>query len=104
MTKVLDEILLEMANQIDKWGVQNHSILPESKPDPETYFGIPNETLVKHTCEYRTNKACLSYFDILLEEVVEVANAKTPEDIREELIQVAAVVISMIESLDRNGR
>lgn len=58
------------------------------------------------------NLPAAEYFMILAEEVGEVAMAINEKklgtvnasDVREELIQVAAVAVAMVESLDRNGR
>ena len=78
---ILDEILNERNRQDKKWGVQNH------KP--------------------------IEWVAILTEEVGEVAKEAldhhfknremTLDNYRTELIQVAAVAISMIESLDRSS-
>ena len=79
---VYDEIQQERERQVNKWGVQNH------KP--------------------------IEYLSILMEEVGEVAREAlenhftdfypphTLDNYRKELIQVAAVAVAMIESLDRN--
>lgn len=77
---VLTEVDLEMRKQIDKWGQQNH----------HPYI----------------------WQNILMEEVGEVSKAilqtemegkkKTWDDVREELVQVAAVACSAIQSIDRN--
>jgi NTP pyrophosphatase (non-canonical NTP hydrolase) len=76
---VLVEVLAERKAQEQKWGQQNHPVA--------------------------------NYYLILLEEVGEVAKAVLEEnfgqgilkDARAELIQVAAVAVAMIESIDRNG-
>ena len=77
--RVLAAIRTERARQDEKWGVQNHH---------------PMEWLV-----------------VLMEEVGEAAQAAvemnwrdaSPENYREELIQVAAVCVNAIECLDRNA-
>ena len=72
---VLKEVLNERLNQEAKWGEQNHD-------NP-------------------------LYVTILTEEVGEVAKAILEKDIqnlREELIQVAAVAVAMVECLDRNQK
>lgn len=74
---VLVEVAVERARQDDQWGEQNH--------DGPVYLAI------------------------LAEEVGEVAKAivehrygdKLPIHIREELVQVAAVAVAMIEAFDR---
>lgn len=68
-----DDIRLERAKQNAKWGVQNHN--------PARWLAI------------------------LVEEVGEVAKAIVEDrsfDVRNELVQVAAVAVAAIESLDRN--
>lgn len=78
--KVLKEVLNERLSQNRKWGPQNHR--------------------------------CDLYYTILGEEVGEVGKAicewlilhkGAVSDIRMELVQVAAVAVAMVESLDRNG-
>ena len=71
---VFDDITEECQRQYDKWGVQNHS--------PAVWLAI------------------------LVEEVGEVAQALLVEDKtkwREELVQVAAVVVTTIKEYD-NGK
>ena len=72
---ILNEVETERNNQIKKWGEQTHG------PD--------------------------RWMSILVEEVGEVAraaNERFPRQYRAELIQVAAVAVAMIETLDRTGR
>ena len=72
--EVLDEVFEERLNQNCQWGEQNNC------PD--------------------------KWLSILLEEVGEVAEANNDEEYknyREELIQVAAVAIQMVECYDRNS-
>ena len=76
-TTIIDEILVERQKQDEKWGVQNHN----------SWYWLA----------------------ILMEEVGEVAHAICGKrhdflNYREELIQVAAVAVAMIESLDRELR
>lgn len=68
------EVAMERRRQDKKWGVQNH--LPEK------------------------------WMTILLEEVGEAAHGRLENDranYREELVQVAAVAVAMIESIDRGN-
>lgn len=89
---VLNEVGDERFRQDEKWGVQNHiqiawlAILAEefgeaAKEVNELHFRPGTETH-HSTAVYEAQKARL----------------------REELIQVAAVAVAMIESLDRTGR
>lgn len=73
-TEVLSEILNERLNQDAEWGQQNHS------PD--------------------------HWLSILMEEVGEMAKEnleRNGDKYREELVQVAAVAVAMIESYDRGN-
>jgi NTP pyrophosphatase (non-canonical NTP hydrolase) len=77
---VVEEVFVERGLQDQKWGEQNHSIM--------------------------------TWLAILSEEVGEAAQAAlhihfpggrlTEDDLRGELVQVAAVACAMVESLDRN--
>lgn len=79
MSEIIEEIKAERERHEIKWGQQNHD-------GP-------------------------LYLTILMEEVGEVAHAilearfgsNKPEEIRKELIQVAAVAIAMIEAYDRGS-
>lgn len=81
-TGVIGEVLQERNRQEEKWGEQNHH--------PLAWLAILGEEVGE------VNKAVLEAF---------FPNYKTYGDYiqaRVELIQVAAVAIAMIESLDRN--
>ncbi|WP_353159321.1 MazG-like family protein [Myroides odoratus] len=79
MENIFNEIKQERERQDKKWGVQNHH--------PFVWLGILGEEVGE------VNKAVLDHnFD-----------GKTLENYREELIQVAAVAVSMIQCLDRNN-
>lgn len=78
MNNIINEVLKERVNQDEKWGEQNHSPL-EWLPILAEEFG----EVAKEVCEcYFSNYNYDNY--------------------REELIQVAAVAIAMVECLDRN--
>lgn len=76
--EVLSEVVQERINQEEKWGPQNHS--------PLLWLGILGEEFGE------VSKAVIEmHFD-----------GSDASKIREELIQVAAVAVAAIESLDRN--
>jgi len=101
---VLVETGNEMSRQVEKWGVQNH---PSYK-----HFDVlamrgeyVTAEAAKHLCDSRLNASECSWLDILNEEVLEArdeAIAGNTEALREELIQVAAVALSWVQSIDRN--
>jgi NTP pyrophosphatase (non-canonical NTP hydrolase) len=72
------EIMRERARQDSKWGVQNHSVM-------EWHLILAEEfgEVGKALNEYHFRKAPL-------------------KDVRDEVIQTAAVCIAMLESMDRN--
>jgi len=83
LEQVMSDVCAELKKQREKWGEQNHS--------PEWWLAILGEEVGE------VNKAALeSHFKD------HYRNAKW-SDYRKELVQVAAVAISAIESLDRNG-
>ncbi len=80
MENILKEVQQERERQNAKWGEQNHH--------PFVWLGILGEEVGE------ANKAVLDHnFD-----------GKTLDNYREELVQVAAVAVAMIECLDRNGK
>ncbi|GAB3278403.1 MazG-like family protein [Larkinella harenae] len=81
MRDVLDEVANERKRQEEKWGQQNHA--------PVYYNAILQEEVGE-----------------VAKEVVEYTFAEPGvprlQNIRKELVQVAAVAVAMIQSLDRN--
>lgn len=90
--EVLEEVLDERTRQEMKWGQQNY-------PGPE-YLMILGEEVGE------ANKEYLETFFALQKE----KSSEGPQPVldygsyRKELVQVAAVAVAMIESLDRNGK
>ena len=101
---IIEEILEERKRQDAKWGVQNHNIINYKEANHLQYYGLPSELTAKFNCENAAKEGNLTWGDIVVEELVEALNAKNYKDMREELIQCGAVILAMIESLDRNGK
>jgi hypothetical protein len=115
---IYDEIKAERQRQIEKWGEQNHPILAidefglDEREDPDcfgedlcNYYEIPMENTARYLCEIRTKQGRVTYMDILIEELSEaVAAGENTKALRTELVQCGAVVVAMLEALDRNGR
>lgn len=110
MENIFIEIKKERESQDLKWGVQNHPILDVKLINRTPYrmceeYEIPTESRAKYMLNVSANRGELTYMHILVEEVSEVAcSMGNTEKIRNELIQVAAVAVAMIESIDRNKR
>jgi hypothetical protein len=98
---IFEEIAEERAKQDEKWGEQNHPPIlisgTDAKADREDH--VKDAEMFKTINDSRTSH---SWDTILLEEVHEAFAEEDPAKIREELVQVGAVVVAAIESLDRN--
>lgn len=79
--KVLEQVLTERQSQESKWGEQNHKPIEWISILGEEYGESCKAALEKHFCYEK---------------------AEGYSHLRAELIQVAAVAIAFIESLDRN--
>lgn len=98
LTDLADEVVAERIEQLEKWGRQDHpSFLGETDlrkyASQESYYKQINDARVK------ADKLC--WDTILLEEVFEALAEPDPSLRRAELIQVAAVALAEVESLDR---
>jgi len=91
---VLTEIYNERANQDLKWGTQNH-------PMGASYGLRDSCRAVQEACDKAAEEGTLTWMLILDEEVTEASCEVDPARMREELVQVAAVAVAMIEAIDR---
>lgn len=94
---VLTDVWDERVRQAIKWGQQNYldgTARPGSVELADHYRAV---------CQSNTPDTD-NWQDILLEEVYEAMAESDPEKLRAELVQVAAVAVSWIESLDRRSR
>jgi hypothetical protein len=107
---ILAEIMEEREKQFEKWGDQR---LPFTDPQDPTGVYLMGRTYA--ALERAAKARCDAYRDtylkgdddprndatVLLEEVFEALAAGSPEDLRTEMIQVAAVAVKIIACLDR---
>ena len=108
---ILNEIISERERQDKKWGVQNHpsvdSGLSQRDPYPSDRmceeYEIPSEARAKQLCEINAKIGLITWAHIAIEEVSEVVAAKDEITRREELVQLGAVILAWIESIDRNS-
>jgi hypothetical protein len=105
---LLAQVGQEMDRQVAKWGEQNH---PSSYGyDVLDSVAYPTADDAKYLCDSITTgieEGVLSWTDIFLEEVLEAreeAVGGNLEALKEELIQCAAVALSWVESIERNGK
>ena len=94
---LLEEIELECDSQDAKWGIQDH-------PD-YTYMFLDvlslDDRVARKACEDAFLIGYGSWTHIVLEELAEAVSAEDGTDMREELIQLAAVIVQWIHAIDR---
>lgn len=95
---VLEEIRAERQRQIALWGEENHPMVYEGY-DHEDRKRSLEIIRIKNKSSAKTGNE--NWHDILTEEFFEVFAETDPVKQREELVQVAAVAVAMIECLDR---
>lgn len=103
LQQILIDITEERERQDAKFGPQRHQDSAIQDAGLAAYwYGIPTEHVAKANTDRRFAFGSGTWADILVEEVAEVVAAvyKTPADLREELVQVAAVAVAWIEDLD----
>lgn len=105
---LLNRVAQEMERQVAKWGTQDH--VSSYGYDVLDDIAHPTAQDAKDLCDgivAGTIRGQLSWTDIFLEEVLEAreeAVAGDLEALKEELIQCAAVALSWVQSIERNGR
>lgn len=99
LTQAIRDVIIERKRQDLKWGQQNHR--HGMHPTGHTELA---ERKAKDIFAAAQTIGNLSWKFILEEEIAELFNSAHIEDIRNEAIQVAAVAVALVESLDRNGK
>jgi hypothetical protein len=92
---VLRHVAAERALQDARWGEQNH-------PDG-TGGNQAAADLARRVCQQAADAGQLTWRQVLDEEVQEAFAEAGPGRLRTELVQVAAVAVAWIESIDRRG-
>jgi hypothetical protein len=95
--RVLTDVYAERLAQDKKWGEQNH-------PDGT---GMPGDDVLansaRESCDRAAKSGRLTFRHILMEEVYEACAESGAAELRNELIQVAAVAVAWIEAIDRRA-
>lgn len=94
MNHILEEIKAERRSQIEKWGEQDHS--------PIEWMAILTEEVGEASKEAVDHHFLNEIKALDSGRVVNEVQTNRLRAYRKELIQVAAVAVSMIESLERN--
>lgn len=99
------QINAEMVRQDRKWGEQNHDMIPyrpKDRPLTDPLAGlIASADTARTCCQVAAEKDGCTWAHILIEEVAEFCDAPTLDDMRAELVQVAAVAHQAIAAIDR---
>lgn len=107
--RITKEVFRETDAQLTKWGVQDHPMGtgPNTVPFARTGFNL-DLRYGKHladrfrdACEQAFKEGRGTYWDILLEEVGEAVAEEPGPALEKELIQVAAVAVSMVAASRR---
>ena len=110
---IYEEILLERHLQDEKWGIQDHPSVsknivlgPSSNPSEKVsrYYGLPTVDKAKYIADEAAKKGDITWSHIAVEELCEVVGADNDVHRRHELVQLAAVCIAWIQSIDRKNK
>lgn len=96
LVNVLGEVHQERYRQEEKWGQQNH-------PDGTGRLGDVERAFDARLRCQQNSPDNDNWRDILDEEVKEAFAEYHPDQIRAELVQVAAVAVAWIEAIDRRA-
>jgi hypothetical protein len=109
---IVNSVVAERLTQNIKWGLQRHPtldqvLLQRNRPVYRHYteFEIPTADRAKFSCDEATKKGELTWTHIAVEELAEAVEAAVlhgehSTELREELVQLAAVVFAWLESVD----
>lgn len=101
---VLREVEAERVQQDRKWGQQDHpDVRPRVGLDTRYGYGI-HANHWKAENDLRARDKSLAWDGILLEEVYEALAEEDPDQLRAELVQVAAVATAWVECIDRRAK
>lgn len=104
---VIDEVVAERVRQDAKWGEQNHPDGVGPNSPRHQLSSITNSRYAgyrRSECQRMFAAGVGTWMDILEEEVAEAYAAPTVDELRDELIQVAAVAVAWIEAIDRRSQ
>ena len=113
MNKIFNEITEEIKSQDAKWGEQNHPSLDQTllnrisgcteKRMAEEYE-IPNQERAKILCNIHAKRKTLTFAHIAVEELSEAICTFNESEMRKELVQLAAVIVQWVQTIDRRSK
>jgi hypothetical protein len=99
---ILAEVLEETERQVDTWGQQDHPVRSADDPTGIRLLGRTYRSMEIQT-KARFARGERSWALIELEEVFEALSERDPDKARTEWVQIAAVAVSAIASMDRGA-
>lgn len=100
MASALADVAAERFAQIEKWGDQTGLTFGTTG----TYEDLQRSYDARRACERAFAAGDGNYRAIITEEFWEVMAATSRDNLREELVQLAAVAVAAVEALDKQGR
>ena len=106
---IINDVLNETERQNQKWGIQGHPCLDSTLLNRKDgcssdrmceEYEIPSEDRAKQLCNIRSNRRDLTWGHIAVEELSEVISEFDINKRRAELVQLAAVCVNWIKSID----
>jgi hypothetical protein len=103
LTAILAEVRAERKQQDEQWGEQNHPLVGGSDPELSRAHYEGRATAWKNANGFRAKWDNMGWDSILIEEVYEALAEEDEQKARAELIQVAAVALTVVEAIDRRA-
>lgn len=110
---IFEEISAERDRQDDRWGEQNHPMVGHAArrglTPPHTEAArllLPSAGSARKFCDHEHRAGRGTFTSIAVEELAEfveacVLHGEASDEAREELVQTAAVLVAMLEAIDR---
>ena len=99
---ILAEVAEERQRQFKQWGQQDH---PDHDPcfadATATDYRVLSSDTARLACQFALRAGRVAWAWILLEEFAEVLDARTEDERRAELVQLAALAVQQIGAIDR---
>ena len=104
--RIWSDITAERKRQHEKWGEQNLPSVHDaySLLGPSGFYEIPRAARAREKCEWAIEMERCTYAHIAIEELCEAVETAVDDGdaaARDELIQLAAVIVQWVECIDR---
>lgn len=100
---LIAKVEAECARQHEKWGVQDHPLHGGKKPKAGVDEWFARSLAWKRNNDARVEAGTLGWDSILLEEVYEALAEVDSGAVEEEIVQVIAVCVTLLDSIERQA-